>query len=458
MTKWIQLALCICILLGCGAQSVEVIRERSTGESVQEARFSVWYWLNAVPKTQWREDFSAISKNGFTHVILCWGYDLSAFRLRKQDSLEALELCRQNRLGAYLLIWHPIHNSLLLEAEAEHFQIDNLGNKRFSFNLFSRDWRNSQWKSYLQDIAQTYKGSEAFDGYALDDSFAFGPVSTFSGLKGVEAGDFVSYSEADRLRFREWLKSRYHTLSRVNEQWGITLSDWTDIEIPMKIESEPIWADWTDARTDWLEDWARDTMRFIREVDPDPAHIVYIEDLARVLGLESTESRFSTRPVTFADTIGLRFGRVTRHFDRLGAYTMPSSWDSEDALDRALEQTDTVLEETIRQAGGVDQLTYTFWISDSQQVFSPGPVTRPTAEEIWKISELALSKGINHIDYYAFDVGGASLDDDEDWKRHLPGTKVDYPLSKQFRKTWLKDRPGGVLEELGGFVKAYRGQ
>lgn len=458
MLKKTFITFAVLLFLGCGSEPAQMNEVKGGGPEPGEVRFSVWYWLNAVPKDDWADDFSAIAKNGFTHVILCWGYDLSAFRLRKQDSLDALELCRQNGLGAFLLIWHPVHNSLLLEADPEHFQVDNLGNKRFSFNLFSRDWRNSQWKSYLQDLAETYRESEAFAGYALDDSFALGPVSTFSGEEGVETGDFVSYSKADQSRFSEWLKSRYQTLAQVNERWATKYGDWSEIEIPVKIEKEVIWGDWVDARTEWMEDWARDTMRFIREVDPDPAHIVYIEDLVVVLGLESRASQFSPRPITFADMIGLRFGQVTRHFDRLGAYTMPSSWELEDSLDKALEQTDTVLEETISQAGGVDQLTYTFWISDSKQVFSPGAVTRPNAQEIWKITELALSKGVNHIDYYAFDVGGASLADEDEWKRYLPGTGEDYPLSKQFRQTWLKDRPDGVLEELGQLIRAYRGR
>jgi len=457
MTKWIQLPLYICILLGCGSQPAEVIRKGRAAESVQKTRFSVWYWLNAVPKEEWSDDFSMIAKNGFTDVILCWGYDLSAFRLRKQDSLEALEICRRNNLGAFLLIWHPIHNSLLLEANPEHLQVDNLGNKRFSFNLFSPEWRNSQWKRYLQDLAFTYKASEAFSGYALDDSFALGPISSFGGMEGVKAGDFVSYSESDAERFREWLRSHYETLSRLNGNWASNYSDWSDLSPPTTIDSESIWKDWTDARTEWLEDWARDTMRCIREVDPDPDHIVYIEDLASVLGMESSKSDFSPRPINVVDAIGLRFGQVTRHFDRLGAYTMPSSWDSEDSLEKALELTDAVVEETIAQAGGPDQLVYTFWISDSKQVFSPGPVTRPTAEEIWEISQLAIEKGVKHIDYYAFDVGGASLADEAEWKRYLPGSDANYPLAKQFRQTWLKDRPDGVLEELGLLIKAYRG-
>ncbi len=456
MVKKALLGFCFCWFLGCGSEPPTDVEIGQPREPDKKVRFSVWYWLNAVPREKWSDDFSTIAKNGFTDVILCWGYDLSAFRLRKQDSLEALEICRRNNLGAFLLIWHPIHNSLLLEADPEHLQVDNLGNRRFSFNLFSPEWRNSQWKTYLQDLAFTYKASEAFSGYALDDSFALGPISSFGGVEGVKAGDFVSYSESDAERFREWLRSRYETLSRLNDNWASDYSDWSDLTPPKTIDNESIWKDWTDARTEWLEDWARDTMRFIREVDSDPDHIVYIEDLASVLGTESSKSDFSPRPINVVDAMGLRFGQVTRHFDRLGAYTMPSSVDSEDALEKALELTDAVVEETIAQAGSADQLVYTFWISDSKQVSSPGPVTRPTAEEIWKVSELAIEKGVNHIDYYAFDVGGASLVDEAEWKRYLPGSDANYPLAKQFRQTWLKDRPDGVLEELGLLIKAYR--
>ena len=94
----------------------------------------------------------------------------------------------------------------------------------------------------------------------------------------MEPGDFVSYSKSDQLRFRDWLKSRYQNVSQVNERWSSGYSEWRDIEIPVSIENETVWGDWVDARTEWLEDWARDTMRFIREVD-SPAVFANIDVL-----------------------------------------------------------------------------------------------------------------------------------------------------------------------------------
>src|SRR5574341_1147066 len=118
-------------------------------------KISAWYWLNSAPKSEWERDFRAMRDLGFTHAVLCWGLDLAAVGHRQDDTRQALGFCRRAGLKAYLVIWHPTHNSL--ERRLEFQQKDIAGRLRFSFDVFNPKWRATQWKSYLQTVAKAYQ-------------------------------------------------------------------------------------------------------------------------------------------------------------------------------------------------------------------------------------------------------------------------------------------------------------
>ncbi|MDW8240966.1 MAG: beta-galactosidase [Acidobacteriota bacterium] len=427
-------------------------------------RFSTWYWLNSAPQAEWDKDFRTIAESGFSHVVLCWGLDLSAFRYRQAESRYALALCEKYGLKAYLVIWHPSHNTLVLEAKREHRQVDNRGNLRFSLNLFHRQWRRTQWRGYLHQITRTYKDMKGLGGYVFDDSFGIGPVSEVGPIRSGEAvaGDFVSYSDYDKAEFRRWLKQKYGSLHNLNRAWGHTRSDghpedyrkWNEIEPPRKILNERIWDDWVEARTQWLTEWASETMRFIREVDPDPAHEVYIEDEQRALGTFSWPSSDATRPISLRDVVGVHFGRVVQPFDAVGVYPA-FAWDKPQALEQALAVTENLLSETRRQVGPHKKIVYTFWASDVD-VAKREPLTRPTGQEIIRVTEEAMKLGIRHIDYYGYRIGDWRVTLEE-WQQLRPGKSRTYPLTKPLRHKFLDDRPD-VLRVLAEFIHRVRNQ
>ena len=99
-------------------------------------RISAWYWLNSVEKQQWEKDFKSAAETGFTDMLLCWGLDSAAVSFQKENTRWALSLCQKFGMRAYLLIWHPSHNSLPRRAEFQ--QVDSNGNLLFTFNLFNR--------------------------------------------------------------------------------------------------------------------------------------------------------------------------------------------------------------------------------------------------------------------------------------------------------------------------------
>ena len=385
----------------------------SIGAPASTLRISAWYWLNAAPRDEWERDFRKMAGLGFTHVDLCWGLDAAAWALRVEDTKYALRSCQRAGLGAYFIVWHPVHNSLARSPEFQ--QVDAAGHLRFAFNTFNPRWRETQWKEYLQTVARLYARDPAFAGYIFDDSFEIGPVGSIAGSDGAPSERFISYSEDDRRRF------------------GRTLP---------KQPSDPDWAAWTQARAGWWEDWARDTNRFIREVDRDVRHEVYLEDEQHVL---SQQAR---------DRSGVDFGRTARAFDAVGAYTVARWDDKPDSGTRAVEQTRNVIEKARAAVGPGKKFIYTFWVGNILELRQAGPAKYPTFEQIREICEAALNLGIRHLDMYGYRIGDFVVKN-ENWPKKRPPAEGPYPLTDPFPGKYLYDRPE-LHARLGEYLRGLR--
>ncbi len=373
-------------------------------------RLSAWYWLNSAPRDEWERDFRKMAELGFTHVDLCWGLDAAAWTLRVEDTKYALQLCRRAGLGAYFIVWHPVHNSLARSPEFQ--QVDAAGQLRFTFDTFNPKWRETEWKQYLQTVARFYGQDPAFAGYIFDDSFGIGPIGSIAGPGGTPAERFISYSEDDGRRF------------------GKT---------PPKQPSDPEWAAWTQARAGWWEDWARETNRFIREVDAKTSHEVYLEDEQHVLSQQ------------VRDATGVDFGRTARAFDAVGAYTEARWDDKPDSSARALEQTRDVIEKTRAAVGPDKKIIYTFWVGNILELRKPGPAKYPTFEQIREICEAALKLGIRHLDMYGYRIGDFVVTD-ANWPLKRPPASGPYPLTDPFPGKYLYDRPQ-LYAPLGEYLR-----
>jgi Beta-galactosidase len=417
-------------------------------------RISAWYWLNSIQKEKWEQDFQSAAGAGFTDLILCWGLDSAAILLQEANTRRALDLCKKLGIRAYLFIWHPTHNSLPRGSQFQ--QVDNRGNRLFTFNLFHNGWRRTQWKAYLQEVAKAYKDHPALAGYLFDDTFQTGPVGSFAGEKGKAPGDFVSYSPYDFEQFRQWLRKKYSTLPKLKSAWASDVRDWKSVAPPKEITTgnKAAWKDWCDARSDWMRQWAEETAGFIREVDSSTDHEIYLEDTQQVLGLEQRNSKDSIRPVTVRDTVGLNFGVVASFFDAVCGYTY-FRWGTPDALAEALDTTKRTLQTTRSQVGGRKKIIYTFWVSDAD-LNKPLPLRYPDAQQITTITEAALALGVRHVDYYAFRVGDARVDE-ANWPKLRPGSDINYPLTKPLSGRHLCDRPE-VLKALAARHRELKAQ
>ena len=371
-----------------------------------KVRISAWYWLNSAPKTEWARDFRAMQDLGFTDVVLCWGLDAAAFGLRIADTRDAMRWAHGAGLGSYMVMWHPVHNSL--ERRPEWVQVNAAGQRLFTFDVFNRGWRRTQWKEYLQRVARAYAKEPGMAGYVFDDSFGIGPVGSFGGKGSPKGKAIVSYSD------------------EVKRMFGAD---------PPREKTDPAWPKWNAARAGWWEEWARDTVAFIRELDSDPRHEIYVEDEAYVLGAGTS------------DAVGLEFSRLAPHFDAVGAYTA-ISYESE-SIDKGANNTRDVIAKTRAAVGPSKKFIYTFWIANPAEERKPGPAKYPTLEQIKAIANAALESGVRHLDMYGFRIGEYSVKE-ADWPTDRPGTGPTYKITGQFPQKFLWDR-----KELHAGLRVY---
>jgi hypothetical protein len=362
-----------------------------------KVRISAWYWLNSAPKVEWQRDFHDMKSMGFTDVLMCWGVDLTGVVTRKHDTMEAIRGAHQQDLGVYLIVWQPEANSL--ERDPRYLQMDADGQVYDRFDVFNPEWRNDAWKHYLQDVARTYRNVAGFQGYVFDDSF---------GGNGV-----ISYGPWEE------------------KQFGGPL--------PRK-PSDPGWNTWTKMRESWWEQWGMDTVEFIREIDPNPQHILYVEDF--------TGSLFDpTRKPNF----GIDYGRVMRHFDAVGGYVTPT-WTSEpDSQKSVIAGARLAIDQVREAAGNSKPLIFTFWSANAIEESAPSPAVHPTAKEIEAVCDEALQSGVHHLDMYGYRIGEFRVTKNQ-IKTLMPSEPAPYVITGEFPHKFIWDRPE-IKVELGEYLR-----
>ena len=359
-------------------------------------RISAWYWLNSAPKTDWEGDFTTMKNLGFTDVLLSWGLDTAGLITRKEDTKQAMRWAYKAGMGSYLIVWQPEANSLPRIAEFVHINAD--GKVLDSLDVFNPAWRSTYWKNYLQEIAKIYGHQPGMAGYVFDDSFSGGNVS------------YGSYEE---------------------KAFGAPL--------PRK-PTDPRWKEWTKMRQDWWEDWAKDTMKYLRAVDPNQRHEIYLEDTSDRITNESRNS-----------IAGVDFARVARHFDAVGGYTMPRWTSAPDSDQKVSELTKNSIESVRNVVGDKKKIIYTFWSANVAEELNNAPAKYPTAAQIKSVCEDALKLGIRHLDMYGFRIGEYRATKAE-MKRMMPPEPAPYVLTGQFPRKFMWDRPE-IHTELGDYLR-----
>ena len=376
------------------------------GQAGGGVRVSSWYWLNSTDKAQWPRDFKAMKDLGLTDVVLVWGLDAVAFSTRVGDSHEAMRAAYKAGLGSYLFVWHARHSALPHQEQFQ--QVDAGGHVLFAFDVFNREWRETQWKRYLQTLAREYGHEPGMAGYVFDNSFAIGNIGAIDGPAPSPAESYLSYGKAEAKMFGRQ---------------------------PPTSPEDPAWGAWTEARQEWWAQWAKETRAAIRAIDPDPRHEIVLEDGENTIDPDA-ESR-----------AGFTLGRVTSSFDTMTAYWAPRY--SKDSAEKIGGDVRGYLAR-MRTAIGTDKpLGFTLRLSDDATEDLPGHADHPTLEQVEGAVDAALAAGVRHIDLYGYRMGIYHLDG-AGWRHYQPGTGREYPLTGQVEGKFLADRP-----ELRDGLKAY---
>ncbi|HEX5431802.1 MAG TPA: hypothetical protein VFW83_07540, partial [Bryobacteraceae bacterium] len=252
-------------------------------------------------------------------------------------------------------------------------------------------FRSTLWKSYLQKLARAYGNEPGFAGYVFDDSFG-------SGGTGI-----VSYGAYEKKAFGEPLPTK---------------------------PGDPRWDEWVKTREGWWEDWARDTTSYIRAIDPDRHHQIYLEDhLPSIVNPKRT------------DKLGLDFNRVAKHFDAVGGYTTTSWNSSADSGEKAAEKTTEAILEVRKMIGPKKEIIYTFWVANPPEERQPAAAKYPTAEQIKLICQAALKQGIRQLDMYGYRIGEYRLKPGQTLQEMVPSGTAPYKITGQFPQKFLWDRP-----------------
>ncbi len=403
-------------LFASGALAILFATQLANGAQRQPIRISAWYWLNSAPRSEWSRDFHDMARLGFTDVDLCWGLDLSAWTKRQTDTRYALDTAAKAGIKAYFVVWQPSHNTLPRKPAFQ--QVDAGGHVLFTFDTFNTEWRNTEWKTYLQSVAKLFSRHPAFTGYIFDDTFSMGGIGTIDGPRSKPQERYISYNTFDKKLFGKE---------------------------PPKSPGQPGWAEWTEARSNWWAAWASDTVKFIREVDPDPQHEIYVEDNIHTI--------FGSK---VRDQVGLDFGKAAQPWDAVGAYTTPT-WDgTPESSRKAVDLTRQVLRDTRTAVGPDKAIIYTFWVANFAEFMKPAPAKYPTFEQIRDICEATLAMGVRHLDMYGYRIGDARVTA-ASWPQRRPPETGPYPLTDPFIKKHLYDRIQ-VREQLGTYLNSLHGR
>jgi beta-galactosidase len=143
---------------------------------------------------------------------------------------------------------------------------------------------------YMDDISDPNYAREALIlADTLTKRYAHHPAVIAVGYDNEIGNGFMSYSEADRQRFIEWLKSRYGTIEELNkawatQRWSRRLNSFEDVDLPLASGPGP-----SERYLDLHRYWSDVTVERLRELDAIRAR--NMPDIPSISNLWDTASR-----------------------------------------------------------------------------------------------------------------------------------------------------------------------
>jgi len=350
----------------------------------------VWYWLDAGPQEEWEEDVKEMRYLEYDYVVAS---KMDLITNRNEEGIEEfINTCYKNGLSVYLCIWSGMLMYPFIGGRINQ-QVDEKGNRRDYYNLWNERWRKNFYKKYLQDIVSKYVDTPGLRGYLFDDTFA-------SVAKQPGQGTYISYSQEDIKRFREYMKNRYGDISVIHLLWREQRGKgWKEI-LPPRSPDEPFWLDWYEARATWYEEWAKDTVSFIKEVDPHCE--LYILDGA---GIAANQREY----------YGIDFQRVARYFDVVMLYAMPAGFEKPPIKMKPILSHIDFMVRSVRNLVTQDKkVSFCFHIYqpfDNKNFDRVSSYPYPDIKQIKDMTTQAFFSGADMVEHYGYRIGNWRLKD-----------------------------------------------
>jgi len=175
----------------------------------------VYYYPEAWPSNQWLRDIGNIKKMGLEFVHMgefAWAFMEPEEGKYNFDWLdEAVRLCAQNGLKVVLCTPSPAPPAWLAKKYPEVLMVDAAGRRMEHGSREQASWSVQRYRDEVEkidaELGKRFGNNPAVWGWQLDNELS-------------HYGKDYSYEEGAQGRFRAWLKQKYGTIERLNQDWG----------------------------------------------------------------------------------------------------------------------------------------------------------------------------------------------------------------------------------------------
>ncbi|MFQ5834488.1 MAG: beta-galactosidase [bacterium] len=200
--------------------------------------FGCDYYPEHWPEERWEKDAQMMAEAGFCVVRLA---EFAGGKLEPREGQfdfdwlnKAIQILAQNKIKTVLgtptatpPAWLAAKHPDILRVNREGLRTSFGGRRAYCPN--SRRYRSYSQK-IVSKMAEHYKDKENVIGWQIDNEF------------GGDRGKGLCYCEECASNFRHWLKGKYKTLDKLNQEWGTvfwsqTYTEWEQVPLPRQLET-----------------------------------------------------------------------------------------------------------------------------------------------------------------------------------------------------------------------------
>ncbi len=223
----------------------------------------VYYYPEAWPESQWERDMANIKKFGFEFIHLgefAWSFMEPVEGQYEFGWLDKnIELAHKYGLKVILCTPSATPPAWLARKHPEIMMVNANGVHMAHGSREQADWSSPVYRSYVAKIdakmAERYGTNPVVWGWQLDNELS-------------HYGQGISYGPASQGKFRTWLREKYGTVDRLNQDWGNAFwsqrynsIDQVEIPNPVELVADPNPHAMLDAHR-WFAAEAADYLRF----------------------------------------------------------------------------------------------------------------------------------------------------------------------------------------------------